>query len=119
MKTIGHPLFILLLLAYVVYYVLKHLQIPMPELITNYFADLLSLFLINTFVLFLIRKIVTEPTFELSPGMVVISLVLITVIFEIIQPAVNSYFVADPIDVICYGLSATLYLIWRKTGTRS
>jgi len=117
MKTIGHPIFLVVFSIYIMYYILKHLGTEMPVLITSYLADLLSLFLINTLVLFVLRKIYSSPNLELSVGMIIISLILITLIFEVIQPMKDEYFVADPIDILCYLTSATLYYFWRKAGT--
>ncbi len=116
MKTIGHPLFLVVFFIYLTYYILKHMGIEMPVFITGYLADLLSLFLINTLVLFLLRKIYTRPNLELNIGMVAISFVLITVIFEVLQPMNDNYFIADPIDILCYFASASIYFVWRKVG---
>ncbi len=117
MKTVGHPLFLVVFFIYLTYYVLKHLEIEMPVFITSYLADLLSLFLINTLVLFILRKIYSKPSLELSVGMILISFVLITVIFEEVLPMNDNYFVADPIDVLCYLISASLFQVWRKAGS--
>jgi branched-subunit amino acid ABC-type transport system permease component len=116
MKTIGHTIFLVAFFTYLMYYVLKHLGTEMPVLITSYLADLLSLFLINTLVLFVLRKIYSRPNLELSVGMIIISFVLITVLFEVIQPMKDNYFVADPIDILCYLISASIYYLWRKVG---
>lgn len=116
MKTVSHPIFIIVLLVYLTYYILKHTGFEMPALITSYLADILSLFLINTLVLFILRKIYSKPNLELSVGMIVISIILITLIFEVIQPMINEYFVADPIDLLCYLISGSLYYVWRKSG---
>ncbi|MGM0477928.1 MAG: hypothetical protein ACQERC_01810 [Bacteroidota bacterium] len=114
MRTIGHPLFIAFFLLYVVYYLLKHAGVVLPSFITSYLADLLSLFIINTIALFFLRKWYGIPDYELHNGMVLLSFIIITLVFEVIQPAVGDYAVFDPYDILCYAVSATGYLLWRK-----
>lgn len=115
MRTISHPLFIIVLLVYLTYYVLKHTGVQMPEFVTSYLADLLSLFLINTSVLYLLRKIYKKSELELPLGFVIVSFILITLVFEVIQPIINNYFIADPIDIVCYLISASSYYLWRMS----
>lgn len=114
MRTISHPLFIVLAVAYFTYFVLKHFLISLPETVTSYFADLVSLFLINTFILFVMRKRFRNPEFELPISMVTLSLILISVVFEVVQPAISKNYVADPIDIVCYAISAISYIFWRR-----
>jgi branched-subunit amino acid ABC-type transport system permease component len=115
MKTISHPLFLVLAGLYMTYYTLKHSGVALPELITNYFADLTSLFLINTIALFALRKLFRRPELELSLGMIGISFVLISLFFEVIFPRQENYYIADWNDVLCYFISATVYFLWRKS----
>tara|TARA_B100000508_G_scaffold141097_1_gene146998 strand:- start:88981 stop:89340 length:360 start_codon:yes stop_codon:yes gene_type:complete len=114
MKTISHPLFLLVFASYVVYYILKHFHVSMPVLITSYYADLVSLFIINTVILFIIRRASNKPNYELPIAMVVFSFFAISAIFEFIHPAWDNDMVADPLDIMCYGFSALLYIIWRR-----
>ena len=114
MKTIRHPLFLYVLASYVIYYLLKQMRLPMPELITSYYADLVSLFIINTAVLFVLRKAYCKPNYELPIVMVGFSLLAITLIFEWIQPKWSSHMVADPLDIVFYAVSAFSYVVWRK-----
>jgi len=114
MRTIKHPLFIMVFSIYSVYYLLKHAGVVMPFLVTSYLADLLSLFIINTIVLFFLRKCYGMPNYELHSGMVLVSFFIITLVFEVIQPAMGNYAVFDPFDVLCYALSGSGYLLWRS-----
>lgn len=86
----------------------------MPEIITSYLADLLSLFIVNTLILWIIRKIKGDNQIELAWQMVFLSLVLFTFFFEVLLPRYNSYYQADILDVLCYTLSAIGFLSWRK-----
>ena len=114
MKTVSHPLFLGIFFIYLFYYSLKMWQIQMPEFITSYLADLLSLFIVNTVVLWLIRLIKSNNSLEIKPGMVIISVVLFSVFFEFYLPAVNDYYHRDYLDIACYTLSGSGYVMWRR-----
>jgi hypothetical protein len=116
MKTISHPLFLVVAGLYLTYYILKHSGVVLPEFVTNYLADLSSLFLINTITLFLLRKLFRSSKLELSLGMIGASFVLISLFFEVIFPQHAAYYVADANDILCYAISATAYFFWRKSG---
>lgn len=116
MKTISHPLFIVIASMYLVYYALKHSGIVLPLFFTNYFADLVSVFVLNTIALFCVRKLFGRPNFELSLTMITSSFLLTSLFFEVILPRQSSYYVADVIDVFCYLISALTYYLWRKLG---
>lgn len=119
MKTITHPLFIVLALIYAVYYGLKQTDLVFPVLISNYLADLLSIFLVNTFALWAIRKIKKSPQLELPVSLVLLSVVMFTLFFEFILPQQSPIYVYDPWDVLCYAISGAAYIVWRKTGANS
>lgn len=114
MKTISHPLFIIVFSAYVSYYFLKILNIRMPEIITNYLADLLSLFIVNTVILWILRIIKSNKKIELKPEMVIASFLMFSVFFEFYLPSINNYYYLDYLDVLCYLTSALSFLFWRK-----
>ena len=116
MKTITHPLFIVLASVYVVYYGLKQTDVVFPVLVSNYLADLLSIFLVNTFALAVIRKIKRAPLLELPVAMVILSVVMFSVFFEFILPQQNPIYVYDPWDIFCYAISGEGYVLWRKIG---
>jgi hypothetical protein len=114
MKTVSHPLFLGIFLIYLVYYTLKSLQIQMPEFVTSYVADLLSLFIVNTFVLWLIRLVKSNKNLELTPLMIFLSFILFTGFFEFYLPTVNGYYHRDYLDIACYGISAFGFILWRR-----
>ena len=116
MKTITHPLFIVLAVIYVVYYGLKQTDFEFPVLVSNYLADLLSIFLVNTFTLWTIRKVKNKPNLELRPVLILVSILMFTLFFEFILPQQNPIYVYDPWDILCYFISGMAYFIWRKTG---
>lgn len=117
MKTISHPLFQSVLSIYLIYYTLKTLSLRMPEIVTSYLADILSLFIVNTVVLWLIRLIKANKSLELQPKMVIISFLLFTVFFEFYLPAVNEYYHRDYLDIVCYGLSSLGFIVWRRNAS--
>jgi hypothetical protein len=114
MKTITHPLFIVLAFIYTIYYGLKQTDFIFPELISNYLADLLSIFLVNTFALWIIRKIKKSPQLEFPISMVLISVLMFLVFFEFILPQQNPIYVYDPWDILCYAISGAGYIFWRR-----
>lgn len=114
MKTITHPLFIVLALTYIVYYCLKQTDFVFPVFISNYLADLLSIFLVNTFALWVIRKVKNKPQLELSVPLVFLSVIMFSIFFEFILPQKSSIYVYDPWDVLCYAISGAGYVLWRR-----
>lgn len=115
MKTIKHPFFIVISAIYLSYYIIKQTDLSVPVFVSSYLADLLCIIIVNTFALWLIRKIKNLPHYELSIGTVSLSVLLFSVYFEVVLPQVNSYHVADVWDVLCYLISGFVYLFWRKT----
>lgn len=114
MKTITHPLFIVLALIYISYYGLKQTEIVFPLFISNYLADLLSIFLVNTFALAIIRKVQNKPKLEFSPFLVLLSVVMFSLFFELYLPTKSNVYIQDPWDVLCYFISGGMYVFWRK-----
>lgn len=114
MKTIGHPLFIFLFSVYILYYALKQTTLAMPVFVTNYLADLLSIVVVNTILLFVIRRIKKMPAYELPTAMVVASVILFGLYFEFYLPTKSSVYVRDYADILCYSISGIFYVLWRK-----
>lgn len=114
MKTISHPLFLSVFFIYLVYYTLKILQIQMPEFVTSYLADLLSLFIVNTFILWVIRLVKSNQNLELHNEMVLLSFILFSAFFEFYLPAVNEYYHRDYLDIALYAISAFGFILWRR-----
>lgn len=115
MKTIKHPFFIVIYAIYLSYYIIKQTDLSVPVFVSSYLADLLCIIIVNTFALWLIRKIKNLPHYEFSIGTVSLSMLLFSVYFEVVLPQVNSYHVADVWDILCYLISGFVYLFWRKT----
>lgn len=90
------------------------LQVQMPEIVTSYLADLLSLFIVNTVVLWVVRQVKSKENLELKPEMVVLSFILFAVFFELYLPAVNEYYHRDYLDIACYAIGAFGFILWRR-----
>ena len=86
----------------------------MPEFVTSYLADLLSLFIVNTVVLWGIRLVKSNKKLELQPEMIIISFVLFAGFFEFYLPAVNEYYHRDYLDIACYAIGALGFILWRR-----
>ena len=119
MKTIKHPFFIVISTIYFTYYLIKQTDWVAPVFISSFLSDLLCIIIVNTVALWLIRKVKKMPEYELSSGMVFLSVILFSLYFEIILPQVNTYHIADSWDVLCYTLSGITYLFWREFGDLS
>lgn len=117
MKTVSHPLFIVLFVIYGTYYGLKQTNIVLPELITSYLADLFSVFLVNALVLWIVRKAKGLPQLEFHPVLVLLSVVLFSFYFEYYLPQRSSIYTSDIGDVFCYFISGFAYVFWRKPLT--
>ena len=115
MKTVKNPLFIVLFLIYVLYYIFKSKGIYMPVFIRNYLSDFLCLFLVNTIVLSVVRKIKGDNTIDLTVLHLLFSLLVFSVTFEFILPNRNGeLYTRDWLDVVMYTLGLLLYYFWRK-----
>jgi hypothetical protein len=114
MKTVSHPLFLSVFFTYLVYYALKMLQIQMPEFVTSYLADLVSLFIVNTVVLWLIRLVKSDKNLELNPEMVILSFILFAGFFEFYLPVLDEYYHRDYLDIACYAIGAFGFILWRR-----
>ena len=114
MKTISHPLFIVLASVYAIYYGLKQTDVIFPLFISNYLADLLSIFLVNTFTLWCIRKIKRRPNLELPISLILMSVVMFSVFFEFVLPLKSPVYIYDPWDMLCYFISGVAYILWRR-----
>lgn len=114
MKTVSHPLFLSVFSIYFVYYLLKIFSVQMPEIATSYLADLLSLFIVNTIILWFLRLIKSNKKLELKTAKVIVSFVLFSVFFEFYLPAVKDYYQKDYWDILCYAISAFGFLLWRR-----
>jgi hypothetical protein len=90
------------------------LQVQMPEFVTSYLADLLSLFIVNTVVLWVMRLIQSNNNLELKPAMVILSFILFTGFFEFYLPGVNEYYHRDYADIVCYAIGAFWFILWRR-----
>ncbi|MDX1650914.1 MAG: hypothetical protein R3277_00360 [Brumimicrobium sp.] len=95
------------------YYLLKVTGTPLPEVITSYLSDLLSLFIVNTVALSLIRKIKGNDHIELSVPVITFGFITFTVFFEYVMPRTDPYYIHDTMDVLCYGMSSLAFLVWR------
>lgn len=93
------------------------LMVQMPEIVSSYLADLLSLFIVNTVVLWGIRRVKSDNNLELKPEMVILSFILFAVFFEFYLPTVNEYYHGDYLDIACYAIGAFGFLLWRRKPT--
>ncbi|PKR79724.1 hypothetical protein CW751_13445 [Brumimicrobium salinarum] len=113
-KTISHPLFIVLFLIYITYYGLKQTEVVFPLFVSSYLADLLSIFLVNTFALAIIRKVQNKPNLEFPPLLVLLSIAMFSLFFEFYLPSQSTIYVQDPWDILCYFISGGMYVLWRR-----
>ena len=114
MSIIKQPFFVFWCIAYLLYYMLKHLGYDLPVFIRNYFSDFICLFLINGFALQLIRWMKGQDL-ELTVVQVIFSWACCSLLFEWVLPHQNpKVYTQDYWDVASYGVGAMMFILWRR-----
>ncbi|MGB0932919.1 MAG: hypothetical protein ACPGU5_01465 [Lishizhenia sp.] len=112
------PLFLFVSFGYIIYFICKKLNLAMHPILRNYWADFCCLFIINTIVLALIRKVKNQQQLELSVAQLVFSFLTCFLLFEVILPNYNTNYTSDFYDGIAYFLGLVLYYLWRKKSKK-
>ncbi|MCC2546351.1 magnesium citrate secondary transporter [Hymenobacter sp. BT175] len=99
------------LLTYLLYQGNRHFwQLPLPPLLTAYLSDALALPVILTLALVVQRRWVhRNPGFELPDTWILAAWIYLTIWFEVLLPRFSAAAVADPLDVLAYGLGALYF----------
>ncbi len=105
-----NPWFLFFLTAYMWLFILKKSSIHLGP-ISSYGADLLAMPIILSIGLWVVRISKEErKKVQLSPALIISTVVLYSVLFEVVFPAVSDRATADPLDVVAYALGAGFFI---------
>lgn len=114
MRLLISKYFILHLGVYLIFRLMRYLEVSMPELVTSYLADLCAMPVILVLILFCLRKLRRNECFELTSLQVFSVVVYMGVLLEFVFPQIFHYMISDPLDLAAYLLGALSYILWRK-----
>lgn len=108
------PLFVGAAVLYAAYRLNRHvLHWPMPELLTSYLADTASMPVILSVALAAQRRLVMgSRAFILPDAWLLAAWVYVSVWFEGLLPYFSATAVADPWDVVAYGVGTAAFRQW-------
>lgn len=93
-------------------------QIGMPGILTSYVADVLSLPVVLTIILLVVRRLYKSPQYNLSMAMIFMAFIYEVLLFEMILPRWSHRFVYDPFDIAAYATGGLLFfclqIVFRK-----
>lgn len=111
-RPLSRPWFLIAFVCYLTLFILKKSGIYMVGL-SDYGADLLALPVALGIALWVIRK--SKPDrqdYRLPWTLILAAVVIFAVLFEGLFPMWSDRFTADPLDVVAYGLGASLFA-WK------
>ncbi len=82
-----------------------------PLFVSSYLDDIVVIPIILPIVQVLLRIIQKNQHYQLDFGMVLTTVLLLTIVFEIILPRYSTRYTSDYWDVFCYSLGALFY--WK------
>lgn len=108
------PLFVAAAALYGAHQLNRHvLQWPLPELLTSYLADIAGMPVILSVALAAQRRLVMRSrAFVLPDSWLLAAWAYASVWFEGLWPYVSATAVADPWDVVAYGLGTLAFRYW-------
>ena len=118
-REFRQPAFCLPLLTYLLYQANRHFwRQPLPALLTAYLSDALALPVILTLALVVQRRWVhRNPAFVLPDSWILAAWAYLAIWFEVLLPWFSPAAVADPLDVLAYGLGALYFrLLLNRPG---
>lgn len=113
MKLLLRPYFVLFVGLYILIRLLRHLEFYIPETINSHLTDFLFIPILLTVSLVGVRAIKRDQKIKLTDGMIVVTTVLVSIMFEAVMPSRSSLFVKDYWDIAAYGLGA-LFFYWLQ-----
>lgn len=102
-------LLIALSIVYTIHLYLKFSKAAVPAFFSHYFADLLCMPLLYSYVLLFMRWFRGEPNLQLSAAMTVVGVVYVGMVFEFVLPFFFNRYTADIWDVWMYAIGGTVF----------
>ena len=111
MKLILKPYFILSVVLYLLIRILRLFEIHIPEILNSHLTDFLFMPILLTVSLIGVRVIKRNKLINLTIGMIFVSTVFVSFMFEIFMPSRSSLFIKDYWDIVAYGVGALFFYI--------
>tara|TARA_B110000285_G_scaffold176975_1_gene198805 strand:+ start:101 stop:478 length:378 start_codon:yes stop_codon:yes gene_type:complete len=111
MKLVLKPYFILSVALYLLIRILRLFEIHIPEILNSHLTDFLFMPILLTVSLIGVRVIKRNKLINLTIGMIFVSTVFVSFMFEIIMPSRSSLFIKDYWDVVAYIIGALFFYI--------
>ena len=111
MKLILKPYFILSVVLYLLIRILRLFEIHIPEILNSHLTDFLFMPILLTVSLIGVRVIKRNKLINLTIGMIFVSTVFVSFMFEIFMPSRSSLFIKDYWDVVAYIIGALFFYI--------
>ncbi|MHC5201525.1 hypothetical protein [Myroides sp. LJL119] len=116
-KTTGYKkiLFALCTTTALIIYLCQRNGLVLASWINNYVNDFLTLPIVLSISVFLVRKLKKDPSIKLSISLIIVVAIFYSVYFEYYLPPVNPRYTKDPIDILLYFLGGFSYYFVNKT----
>jgi hypothetical protein len=101
-------------LFYLIHLAFKFTQVPVPQWFSSYFADVLCLPIIFSYVLLLMRYVKKTPNLCLTIPMIIVGVMITSILFEYILPSFSKKYTADIGDVFAYIGGAIIFYFYQK-----
>ena len=111
MKLVLKPYFILSVALYLLIRILRLFEIHIPEILNSHLTDFLFMPILLTVSLIGVRVIKRNKLINLTIGMIFVSTVFVSFMFEIFMPSRSSLFIKDYWDVVAYIIGALFFYI--------
>ncbi len=99
---------------YLTHLLVKFSQYPVNEWISNYFADVLCLPILLSYILLLMRYFKKEPLLWLNIHQIIFLFVYVSLLFEFILPKYSKRYTSDFYDVMAYAVGAIFFCFFQK-----
>ncbi|MFT6923902.1 MAG: hypothetical protein ACJA1C_002922 [Crocinitomicaceae bacterium] len=99
------------------YFLVRYIRIDVDSpahFVEFYLTDLLFVPAMSLFALIFVRLLKRDATIKISPLLIFIQVVLVSLYFEVYLPKITTY-VSDPVDVLMYVLGGFIFLLIQPT----
>ncbi len=105
----NHYLLSVLFVLYCLHLGIKFAKYPVPLWVSSYFADILCLPILLSFIVIFLRKFRQEHDFQLKKSMILFVFLYVSFVFEIVLPTFSNRYTSDIYDVMMYALGGLSY----------
>ncbi len=112
-NPLADPLFIVCCLLFILSQLLQY-SVMEVSFVSSYLDDLLVVPVVLPPILVALRWIFKNPTLQIELGMLITLVLMLSILFEGLLPALNDKYTRDVFDILCYILGALCYWYWNK-----